>query len=132
MCPFRSKFSHLPRTLNLALPVLLLLLVPSYQLPFFSLICWSLAVSPSLGSFPPDLSPLCSHTCLCRSNRQGCQEHKAQHPGSSHSLRLQQLGGHAFRTELLTLDAPQCEWIFFSNRVKQSCEAIFFFSTDTF
>lgn len=134
VCPFRSKFSHLPRTLNLALPVC----PATSSSPVTSCLfpAWSVGLScsfPSLGSFPSDLTRLCWHTCLCKGARQGCQEHRAQHTGSSRSLTLQQLGGPcihdwAFHFRCTTVWVDFFSGIELSRAGKQfSC-----FSTDTF
>lgn len=136
MCPLRSKFSHLPRTLNLALP-----LCPatssspatSCLFPASSVRLSCCVSKPGILSFC-DLTPLCWHTCLCRDTRQGWQDHSTQVPLASSPSRLDhsRCQGRAFRAELLTSGAPQSDGSFWGTGLSRAVKQLSCFSTELF
>lgn len=139
ICPLKSAFSHLPRTLNLALP-----LCPAgsgspvasrlFPASFLSLSCC--VPGPGLLS-SSDVSHLRTGTTLVFAGAGGEAARSTAHrffsvppitPGPQQLCRV--LGSRAellISGESQLLTEVRSEWIFVRNRVKQSCETTFLF-----
>lgn len=127
LVPCALFLSHRCRTLNLALPVCpTSVSVTSCLFPASSVGLSCCVPKPGLPS-SSDLTSLLTHLSL-QGHKARLPEHNAQTPLTpswSHTQTAAALGGSASRAELLPAGTPQAEWVFFRNRVKQSCETTF-------